>query len=117
MKRTVIYFQRMDEKAEIEYDDEAPCITCGELVVSASMGGTVICPWCDTGHCRYCGIRIMVFKEEIDGGESLRNLREHMRWHRDRDPDFNKKALEVSRLAEARMREEDTKILAQKEVG
>lgn len=29
---------------EVEYDENAPCIICGEPVVEASMGGTVICP-------------------------------------------------------------------------
>lgn len=53
---------------EVEYDEKAPCIVCGEPVVSASMGGIDICPWCDCGRCRYCGIKIMVFREELDGG-------------------------------------------------
>lgn len=26
---------------------------------------------------------ILVFKKEIDGGRSLRKLREHMQWHKD----------------------------------
>ncbi len=35
-----------------EYDENAPCIICGLPVVEASMGGTVICPWCDCGNYR-----------------------------------------------------------------
>ena len=68
---------------EVEYDENAPCIICGEPVIEASTGGTVICPWCDMGKCRYCGITITVFREEIDEGRSLRELREHMKWHRE----------------------------------
>ena len=67
----------------VKYDENAPCIMCGEPVVAASMGGTVICPWCDCGCCRHCGVRISVLKEEIDGGRSLKELREHMTWHKE----------------------------------
>lgn len=35
---------------EIEYDENAPCMSCGFPVKEASMGGTDICPWCDTGN-------------------------------------------------------------------
>ncbi len=67
----------------IEYDDTAPCICCGEPVVEASMGGTVLCPWCDMGKCRYCGIQMpAMYKEELDGGRSIRHWREHMQWHK-----------------------------------
>jgi uncharacterized Zn finger protein (UPF0148 family) len=40
------------EKFTIEYDENAPCWSCGKPVVEASMGGTAICPWCDTGYNR-----------------------------------------------------------------
>ena len=36
----------------VEYDPGAPCWMCGEAVVSASMSGTVVCPWCDCGQNR-----------------------------------------------------------------
>lgn len=68
---------------EVEYDENAPCIICGEPVIEASIGGTVICLWCDMGICRYCGIQIWVVKEEIDGGRSKRKLLNHMKWHRE----------------------------------
>ena len=43
----------------IEYDPDGPCICCGLPVIKASMGGTVICPWCDTGYSRHePGVRI-----------------------------------------------------------
>ena len=67
---------------EVEYDPEASCEVCGEPVISASVGGTTICPWCDTGKCRYCGVQSALVKEEIDGGRSLRSWREHMEWHK-----------------------------------
>lgn len=37
---------------EVEYDPEAPCIWCGLPVFEASVGGTALCPWCDTGQDR-----------------------------------------------------------------
>ena len=67
---------------EVEYDENAPCIICGEPVIEASMGGTAICSWCDVGRCRYCEIPIMVLRKEIDGGRSLRELGDHMAWHK-----------------------------------
>lgn len=36
----------------VEYDPQGPCISCGLPVVSASMGGTKLCPWCDCGMYR-----------------------------------------------------------------
>lgn len=78
------------KEIEIEYDETKPCIACGEPVISASMGGTVICPWCDCGKCRHCGVAIFAIKEEIDGGHSKKQVLDHMKWHRERQPDFNK---------------------------
>lgn len=72
---------------EFEYDEDSPCIICGEPVIGASMGGTAICPACDCGKCRYCGMTIMIFKEEIDNGESKKGLLEHMQWHHKNTPD------------------------------
>ena len=36
----------------IEYDETEPCIVCGNPVIEASVGGTVICPSCDCGYWR-----------------------------------------------------------------
>jgi len=47
------------------------------------MGGTVLCPSCDLGKCRFCGISIFILKEEIDGGKSKMMLLEHMKEHRE----------------------------------
>jgi len=80
--KKVKYTTTNGKEIEIAYDENAPCIICGEPVISASMAGTDICPWCDLGKCRYCGIEIMVLREEIDGGRSKRELREHMKWHK-----------------------------------
>jgi len=66
----------------MDFDEKAPCIMCGEPVIEPSMGGTTLCPWCDCGKCRYCGVKIFAYHEEIDGGRSLKNLREHMDWHK-----------------------------------
>jgi len=76
---------------EIEYDENAPCIICGEPVIAASMGGTVICPGCDCGKCRYCGMTIMVFKPEIDDGRSKEAVLKHMEWHKKHNPELVEK--------------------------
>ena len=66
----------------ISYDENAPCRVCGEPVGEASMGGTSLCPACDCGVCRYCGVRSALLPDDIDGGRSLREWREHMLlWH------------------------------------
>lgn len=44
-----------DEEVQIEYDENALCVLCGLPVVEASMSGTTICPWCDSGVCRFDG--------------------------------------------------------------
>jgi hypothetical protein len=66
---------------EVTYDENTPCEKCGDPVVEASMGGTTICPWCDMGCCRYCGVQSSWMPERIDGGGSSRRWKEHMRWH------------------------------------
>lgn len=33
----------------IEYDENALCVSCDLPVVTASVGGTRLCPWCDMG--------------------------------------------------------------------
>ena len=81
--KTATYRLTNGKDLVVEYDETAPCQICGEPVVEASTSGTVICPWCDTGHCRYCGIRMIVMGEHIDGGSSLRACRHHMNWHRE----------------------------------
>lgn len=81
--KTATYTKLGGNKYTIEYDENAPCATCHEPVVEASMSGTAICPWCDGGQCRYCGVQSSLLKGELDGGRSLRKWREHMVWHRD----------------------------------
>jgi len=73
-------------KKTIEYDEDASCIICGEPVIEASMGGTVICPWCDMGECRYCGVQLPwhPIKEKAE-----RHIREHMEWHKSQLKDKN----------------------------
>lgn len=72
---------------EVEYDADAPCISCGEPVLAASVGGTVICPSCDLGKCRYCGISIFAVRESIDGGASKTRILAHMKWHHLHNPE------------------------------
>lgn len=89
--RTMIYKQQDGKDLKITYDENAPCIVCGEPVISASMGGTVICPSCDLGKCRYCGMTVFVMKKEIDGGESKKKLLDHIKWHKENNPELVKK--------------------------
>lgn len=95
MKQIAKYYKDSEMKKSfyVEYDDESPCIICGEPVISASMGGTAICGWCDMGKCRYCKVTMFVLREEIDGCESKKRWLEHMKYHREKEPDFNNKAL------------------------
>ena len=51
MKKATYTLTNGKEKT-IEYDEKAPCWSCGLPVGSASMGGTVICPACDCGQHR-----------------------------------------------------------------
>ena len=37
---------------EVVYDPDSPCRVCGQPVIEASVGGTAICPWCDSGYRR-----------------------------------------------------------------
>ena len=71
----------------IEYDENKPCLICGEPVLSASMGGPSICGSCDCGRCRYCGMTIFVLRSEIDNGASKKDLLEHMKWHHENTPE------------------------------
>jgi len=64
----------------VEYDENTPCIICGEPVREASMGGTVICPWCDCGKCRYCGVDLPLGMSPDDAKQKIR---EHMKWHKE----------------------------------
>lgn len=69
-------------------DEPLPdCRICGEPMVGGpSYGGHDVCGWCDCGNCRYCGVRSMLLRVEIDGGRSLRNWREHMQYHKSTPP-------------------------------
>lgn len=76
--KTVTYRDFKGQPFTVEYDETAPCRVCHQPVVAASMGGTDVCPSCDCGRCRFCGKSQWAFKESIDGGWSLRELREHV---------------------------------------
>lgn len=82
----------------VEYDENAPCICCGEPIVEASMGGTGLCPWCDMGKCRFCGMTIYVLKESVDGGQSKRELLNHMAWHK-KQPIAPIQSLQIKKLS------------------
>lgn len=71
--KTVTYNLKGGGKKTIEYDETAPCVVCGEPVGSASMGGTAICPACDCGVCRYCGVQL-----PMEG----KAIKQHIAWHK-----------------------------------
>ncbi|MDG6969545.1 MAG: hypothetical protein JRN54_00340 [Nitrososphaerota archaeon] len=107
MKAIATYHKTGGGIIEVEYDDEAPCLICGEPIIGASMGGTAICGSCDMGKCRYCGMTIFVMKESVDDGRSKRNLLEHVKWHHEHDttiPEQTKRVLEVHRKLVAELR-------------
>lgn len=86
--RKATYWKQDGSELKVEYDENAPCLVCGEPVISASMGGTAICPSCDLGRCRYCGMTIFVIKPELDGGESKKRVLKHMEWHHKNTPEI-----------------------------
>lgn len=89
--RTAIYQGVNGKEIKIPYDENAPCIICGEPVIGASMGGTAICGHCDCGKCRYCGMTISVMNEEIDEGRSKKEVLNHMAWHKKNNPELVKR--------------------------
>ncbi len=76
--KTITYDLFGGGKKTIEYDETAPCIVCGEPVDEASMGGTAICPSCDCGICRYCGIDLPVGQTEK---QTKKKITTHMLRH------------------------------------
>lgn len=50
--KTATYRGTDGKEFVVEYDPEGPCISCGLPVISASMAGTKVCPWCDCGTYR-----------------------------------------------------------------
>jgi len=50
----IIQMRRCDTKelVDVQYDETAPCLICGNPVINASMGGLDICPSCDCGYWR-----------------------------------------------------------------
>ena len=88
--RTETYYKDVErkEKVEVEYDENAPCLICGEPVISASMGGTSICPSCDLGKCRYCKMTVFILKESIDNGHSKKSFLDHIKWHKKETPEL-----------------------------
>ena len=50
--KKVTYTLLDGSKKEMDYDADAPCLSCGLPVEEASMGGTRICPACDCGQHR-----------------------------------------------------------------
>ena len=49
MLKTATYTMLDDTKQTVEYDPNFPCVHCGFPVITASVGGTAVCPWCDSG--------------------------------------------------------------------
>lgn len=78
--KTVKYLLVGGGEKVFEYDENAPCIICGEPVVEASVGGTAICPWCDMGICRYCRVQL---PWGTNAEQTKSRIKEHMAWHKE----------------------------------
>lgn len=70
MKKTAMYNMQGGIKKEFEYDTDDPCLSCGQPVIAASVGGTAICPWCDMGVHR--DGRKWTFREMLQFGENTK---------------------------------------------
>lgn len=85
--KKVKYHLTNGKTKEFEYDEKAPCWICGLPVVSASMGGTVICPWCDCGKNRDGSPKTP--EQEREGKRRFRKFRFH--------PDLNLGILKIKK--------------------
>ncbi len=65
------------KKLSIEYDPNAPCRICGLPVVSASMGGTDVCPWCDCG--KYRDGTSWALEDSLNGDKIRKEAKKHIR--------------------------------------
>lgn len=77
--KTITYNLANGGKMTVEYDEMSPCIFCAEPVGEASMGGVDICPSCDCGKCRFCGVDLPY---GVTREESIEKIREHIAWHK-----------------------------------
>lgn len=68
--RSATYTGLDGQKFTVEYDALAPCVGCGLPVVEASMGGTALCPWCDTGYNRNGDRIVQARKATVDEYET-----------------------------------------------
>jgi len=59
--KTATYHRIDGSPMDVSYDENQPCIRCGLPVLYASMGGTVVCSWCDCGNFRTTN----VFRDSI----------------------------------------------------
>ena len=48
--KTATYTGLDGKPFSVQYDETAPCRICKLPVITASMGGTDVCPWCDMGQ-------------------------------------------------------------------
>lgn len=96
-------------ETEFEYNEDTPCLVCGEPVIGASMGGTAICGACDCGKCRYCGMTIFVMNPEIDGGKSKESTLKHMEWHKRNNPELVERINNGTRKMLDKFEDEDRK--------
>lgn len=62
---------------EIVFDETAPCIVCGNPVLSISMGGPGVCPSCDCGYWRD-GSEWDLQRDHIWILKQFRHLRPHV---------------------------------------
>lgn len=74
--KTATYTGQDGKPFTVEYDENAPCVSCGLPVLYASMGGTGICAWCDCGQ--YRDGTNWAFEDALDGDLRRNRAREIM---------------------------------------
>lgn len=76
---TADFLHHDGERFTVIYDRLTPCITCDLPVLSASVGGTAICPWCDMGIYRDGSRHPLILKSEFNPHyeQDMADLRRH----------------------------------------
>lgn len=81
--KTAVYRQPSGASLIVDYDENAPCLGCGLPVVEASMSGTAVCPWCDTGRCRFSPCGRVDTEFDHDTGKIMSPKKHYEKYHAD----------------------------------
>ena len=84
------YTQLDNTQITVEYDADAPCRVCGLPVVEASVGGTDLCPWCDSGLHRDGTKWTMADYKKMFGPPDYEKMKEDLRkWMAEQGKDLD----------------------------